>query len=107
MFECVRYSPINKSSCLGVATVFIPKWNVELSGVSLHQKEGKRWVNLPARVVEENGEKKYYPYVKFRERENKDKFCEKIKDAIDVYILKQETAEIEKMPEINDDEIPF
>jgi len=90
-----------------VATIFIPKWGVEISGIWLHQKDGKRWVNLPARMVEEEGNKKYYPYIKFRDRENKDKFCELIKDAIDVHAVKLSIEERAPEQEINDDEIPF
>jgi len=103
MIECVRYSPVNKSTCLGVATIFVPKWGVEISGISLHQKDGKRWVNLPARIVEEGPEKKYYPYIRFREKEHKERFCDMIKKAIDA-----NAAEKDILPEQNnDEEIPF
>ena len=87
MIECVRYSPVNKSTCLGVATIFVPKWGIEISGISLHQKNGKRWVNLPTRIVEEGDEKKYYPYIRFPQREHKDEFCKQIKKAIDAHAV--------------------
>ena len=76
MIECIRYSPVNRSTCLGVATVFVDKWGVEISGISLHKKDGKRWVNLPTRIITDGETKKYYPYIKFREPAHKDKFCE-------------------------------
>ena len=87
MLECVRYSPVNKSTCLGVATILVPKWGVEISGISLHQKDGKRWVNLPARIVDDGIEKKYYQYIRFLDRDHKDKFCEMVKQAIDVHAM--------------------
>jgi len=119
MIECLRYSPVNKSTCLGVATILVKKWGVEISGISLHQKDGKRWINFPARIVEplqgnsyqneeaqEDQKPKYYPYLKFVEKSHKDKFCEVVKKAIDVYnekIASQNQFE-DKMPE---GEVPF
>jgi len=100
MIECVRYTPINKSTCLGLATVFVPKWGVEITGISLHEKNGKRWVNLPSKLVEEGEEKKYYPYVRFRDRELKDKFCELVKQAIDTHIASHGDTSL-------DEEVPF
>ena len=103
MFKCVRYSPVNKSTCLGVATIEVPKWGVEISGISLHQKDGKRWVNLPARIVDDGVEKKYYQYIKFSEKDHKDKFCEMVKKAIDVH-----AAAMAAMPETEEgEECPF
>lgn len=102
MIECIRYTPINKSTCLGVATVFVPKWGVEISGIALHQKNGKRWINLPARIVEEGNEKKYYSYIRFPVKDHKDKFSEMVKQAIDTH-----AAAMDAMPKKDDDEIPF
>jgi len=83
MIECVRYTPINKSTCEGIATIFISKWGVEVSGIALHKKDGQRWINFPTRMIEEEGGRKYYPYIRFRESAHKDKFCELVKEAID------------------------
>ena len=102
MIECIRYTAINKSTCLGMATIHVPKWKTKISGIALHQKDGKRWVNMPSRVVEENGEKKYYPYIYFDDKETKDLFCEEVKLAIDNHAIKvsQENPQM-------DEEVPF
>lgn len=110
MIECIRYTKINRGTCLGLATIFIPKWGVELSGIALHMKNGKRWVNLPAREVSEPIEvspehpdgikKKYYQYMRFPKRDHKDKFCDLIKQAIDAH--SKATAEQETTTEDDD-----
>lgn len=111
MFKCISYTPVNKSTCLGVATIEVPRWGVEISGISLHQKDGKRWVNLPSRIkeeetVDENGEKKivkkYYQYLRFPVKEHKNKFCEMVKQAIDTH-----AAAMNAMPIQNEEECPF
>lgn len=101
MIKCVRYTPVNKSTCLGVATIFVPKWGIELNGITLHQKEGKRWINFPARMQEDGTEKKYYPYFRFKEKTHKEMFCELIKKAIDTYV------EEPRVGDIKEEEIPF
>jgi len=100
VIECIRYTAINKSTCLGVATIYISKWGIELSGISLHKKDSKRWVNLPSKVIEEGGEKKYFPILKFRENEHRDKFLKLIRDAINVYMSTDKENKVEE-------EIPF
>jgi len=88
MIECISYTPLNKSTCLGIATLRVSKWGVTLSGITLHQKDDQRWVNFPARVIEEGGKVKYYPYISFDKKEHKTKFIELVKNAIDDYRTK-------------------
>ena len=102
MIECIRYTAINKSTCLGMATIHISNWKMTISGIALHQKDGKRWVNLPSRIVEENGEKKYYPYIYFDDKDTKDKFGEAVKKAIDEHAIKV----AEENPQM-EEEVPF
>lgn len=85
MVECIKYTPINKKSCLGIANIFVEKWGIEINSITLHQKEGRRWINFPSRMYEdkETKEKKYMPYFKFRDKELFVKFSEEVKKAID------------------------
>ena len=105
MFECVRFSHVGSGSCIGIATIHIPKWKATITGFVLHQKDGKRWVQLPCRKIEENGETKYPPTIWFDDKETKDKFCELVKDAIDQHAIKLENDN--KNEALVQDEIPF
>ena len=51
MIECLKYKPINKGSLLGYADIFVPKMGLEIFGCSLHQKDGRRWVNFPSKNI--------------------------------------------------------
>jgi len=88
MIECIKYTPVNKNTCLGFATVYVDKWDIEINSIALHQKDGKRWISLPFREYEEEGQKKRYaPYFRFRKPDNFKKFTEAVKAAIDKHAL--------------------
>jgi len=96
--ECFRYTPINKSSCLGIANIYISDWDLEIYGLTLHQKDGKKWVNFPTRSYEKDGIKKYATYFRFKETEHYTNFCTKAKEAIEKFINEHP---------LDDEEIPF
>lgn len=81
--ECIRYKSHQKHNCLGFADIYIEDFDIEIFGISLMQKDGKRWVNFPSKSYEKDGEKKFLPYFRFRSKENYGKFCEDVKKAID------------------------
>ncbi|MFO7745451.1 MAG: hypothetical protein R6V36_08710 [Psychroflexus sp.] len=83
MIECTKYTRINKGSCLGLATLFIDKWGVEITGISLHQKNGKRWISFPAKQYEKDGQTKYMPYFRFPDKNLYERFCAMAKEAIE------------------------
>jgi hypothetical protein len=85
-----------------MATIFVPTWGVEITGISLNQKDGQRWINFPSKMTETNGVKTYYPYIRFREKTLKDTFSEMVKKAIDKKLLEDEQPEQQSQ-----DECPF
>jgi len=94
MIECVRYKGVNKGSCLGIASIFIPAWGIQINGIGLMKTNGgARWVNLPSKeYLNKEGEKKYMPYFKFREKYHQEAFCMQIKDAIDFWIREHDNG---------------
>jgi hypothetical protein len=82
--ECLKYTSVNKGSLLGYADFYVPKTGQEIYGCQLHQKEGRRWINLPSKeYTNDLGEKKFAPCVRFRERSHMDAFSEACKKAIE------------------------
>jgi hypothetical protein len=106
MIECLRYISINKGTLLGYADLWVEKMGIEIFGCSLHQKDGRRWVNLPSREYKDkNGETKYQSIIRFRNKSFYERFCKKAKEAIE----KKCTEEV-KEPQQNicyDEECPF
>jgi len=84
MIECTKFKSFQKGHLQGFADFSVPKWGVEICGCSLYMKDGKRWVNLPANeYTNADGEKKYAPFLRFKEKEHWTAFCEAAKGAID------------------------
>ena len=104
MIECTKFKSFQKGTLQGFADFYIPKWGVELNGCTLHMKDGKRWINFPSKEFDDNGEKKFAPLFKFRNKKHWEAFIEEGKRAIEKYC-----AENHELPsdEYNNIEVPF
>ena len=86
--ECIKYTPVNRGTCVGLASVYVSSWGLDIHGLSVHQKDGKRWLNLPSKEYEKDGEKKYFNCIYFRESDKHKLFCEHAMRAIKEFIKK-------------------
>jgi len=84
---CTGFKRIDKGLLVGFASVFVPKWGLEIFGISLFEKNGKKWISMPSREYEDKneGKKKYFPHIKFREKSHAELFEEKVKAAIEKF----------------------
>jgi len=112
--ECLEFKSCIKGCMLGFINLFVPKMGLEIYGCTLWQKDGRRWINLPSREYkDENGEKKYMPVLRFREKAHYDAFVVAVKDAVDVWCKanprkEEEVEEPEQSsPYGRSEEIPF
>lgn len=101
--ECMRYTAVNKGSLLGYADFYVPKTGQEIFGCQLYQKDGRRWINLPSKeYTNDQGEKKFAPCVRYRERAHMDAFSEACKKAIEKKCAEdgysQQTQQEEDLP---------
>ena len=105
--ECMNYKPVNKGSLLGYADLFVPKTGLEIYGCSLHQKEGRRWVNFPSKEYTDSktGEKKYASIVRFREKAHMEAFIKVAKEAIEKKCAEQNSQYQAPMEDFG--EVPF
>lgn len=105
--ECIKYTPINKGALLGFANVYVPKWQIEIYGLTLNQKNGKRWVNFPSKdyIDATTNEKKYAPHLRFKERPLMDAFGNFVIKAVDKYCMENNT----QAAQVTEDqfELPF
>lgn len=104
MIECMKYKRVNKGTLLGYADLYMPKMGIEIYGCSLHQKDGKRWVNLPSReYTDDKGEKKYMSIVRFPNKFHLDEFIKQAKEAIE----KKATEPQPQTMDFLEEETPF
>ena len=106
MIECIKFKSHVKGALLGFADFSLPKMGIEIYGCSVHQKNGRRWVNLPSREYEnEMGEKKYASYIRFIDSQHYSAFIEEALKAVDrkCQELNQQMPE----PDYSTEEVPF
>ena len=110
MVECIRFNSVVKGHLQGFADLYVEKWGLEIRGCSMYMKDGKRWINFPAKeFTTPEGEKAYAPHVKFRDKDNMSKFTEAAKKAIDDWCKQnpQNNEKTEEKPQFDDSECPF
>lgn len=111
MIECTNFKSYNKGHLQGFADFYLPKWGIEIYGCSLYMKDGSRWLNLPSNeYINSEGEKKYAPFLRFREKKHWQIFMKQAKGAIDKWCEENPHQEPSSHTEEGDDldeELPF
>ena len=97
--EIKRYKAFEKGTLRAFFTIYIPEWHLEIRDLALHEKNGKRWANLPAKQYQDQDETKYMPLVKIDD-DVRDRFQEAVLKAVQEHL-------IAKGDEPTDSEIPF
>jgi len=88
--ECTTFRSHQSGALLGFFDLWVPKMGLEFKGCTLYQKNGRKWISLPTREYKgDDGEKKYVPVVRFREKGHADAFCTLAITAIDEFCAKQ------------------
>lgn len=103
--KCLRYAPINKGFLEASVSIFVPKWGMEIHDIKIFNKDGRRWLGLPSKVVD-NGEKKsFYPYVKFPSKDLMTFFTEQVLESIIPY--EAAPPSFPEQPHFSYEDIPF
>jgi hypothetical protein len=70
--ELIRFKACEKGTLLGFADLYIKSIGLEVYGCKLFQKNGQKWVGMPAREYkdEQTNETKYQNIIYFRSKED-------------------------------------
>jgi hypothetical protein len=99
--EIVSFRKLEKKTLIGFCTVRLTNAGLEIRDATVHQKDGKKWVNLPSRPYEkEDGFTGYSYIVKFVDKDRYFQFQKAVLQELDKYL----SREIENTPE---QDIPF
>ena len=78
-----KFTRRRSNTLFGFVDVLLPQTHLRVHDVTVHQKNDKRWVGLPAKPMidregvalkDENGKVKYVPILQFDSREASDAF---------------------------------
>src|SRR5271170_5851598 len=96
--ECMKFKYIGKCALLGFADLCVVELDMDIYGCTVFQKDGKRWMSFPAREVEVEGGKKFFPHIRFRKKDMMDRFVAEAMNA-----LKPEIDKALTVPKREDD----
>jgi hypothetical protein len=83
MIECLDYKLVNKGVLKGFAKIKIQKWGVIISSCGHFEKNGHQWISFPSNCVDgDDGKKKYYPYISFKDKNHMEIFSKEAVKAI-------------------------
>lgn len=83
--EITNFTPLqSKGSLQGFVSVLLTEPGVEISGIAVHEKDDKRWLQLPAKPYKKPDGKTGWSYlISFREKKNYQQFQNATLEAID------------------------
>ncbi len=104
--EIIKYKPLGKNTLVGYVDIFIPKSGMEIYGCSYHRKGQQEWISFPSKeYTDKEGQKKYAPYVRFRERNHQDAFGREVIAAIKAF--EEKTSQDGSMFGDDVEDVPF
>lgn len=106
LIQITNIRPVNKNSLLATCDVQIRPWKVTFHNVSIFQKGTNRWIGMPSRKWEKDGETKYQELVTFDDADIQKRFRDQIMVCIDDYLERNPNLESEPVIK-EDEEFPF
>jgi len=101
--EVKSFRKFQKGTLLGFGTIFLSGAGLEIRDISLHQKDGEKWVAMPSKKHEaEDGTKKYSPLVRIPDKARWAKFQQEAVKALEEHLSHDQTP-----AEIPDDDRSF
>jgi DNA-binding cell septation regulator SpoVG len=79
------WRPHSKNTLVGFLVLELPSGLV-IRDVMLHEKGDSRWVSMPAKSFEKDGERSWVPLVEFASKEVRQAFQEQALAAVDAYL---------------------
>jgi hypothetical protein len=84
-FIVLQFRAFEKNTLRGFLSLELPSGMI-LHGCTLHEKNGSRWVGVPAKEYEKDGTKTWAPLVEFTSKEAREKFQACALAAFDAYM---------------------
>ena len=107
MIEVLEYKPMEgKGALKGYANIYMAKNGLELYGCAIFEKDGKSWVGLPQKeYTDKEGQKKYLPIIRWRERNHQDAFSKAVVEAVRLHQPKPPAPRQESL--FDEENVPF
>ena len=84
-FTVREWKPYAKNTLVGFLTLELPG-GVIVHGITLHQKSDSRWVSMPAKEYEKDGQKTWAPIIEFSSKSARERFQAAAVSALEAYM---------------------
>lgn len=89
-FAAREFKPFEKNTLRGFVSLELPSGLI-LHGFTLHEKNGSRWIGMPAKeFTKSDGIKSWVPQIEFASKEARDRFQAAALGAVDDYLEGQQ-----------------
>jgi hypothetical protein len=102
MIEIKNFKKMPEGVCKAKFSIVFPKMGMTINDCGLFEKDGKKWIALPSKAYEKDGQKKYFSLVFFEADKKK-----KLDDLVYMELSKLMNYEQNMENEIDDSFIPF
>lgn len=86
MIECMKFKALEKGALIGYADFYVSSMGIEIFGCAVFSSNGKKWISMPSREFKDHeGNKKFIPLFRFREKEQQQSFSKQAWLAIQEY----------------------
>lgn len=104
MIEIVDFKPMSNGACKAKFTVRLPKLGMDIRECAAFDTGEKKWIALPSRQYEKDGQKKYFNLVTFTSQ-MKERFDKTVFSELEKLMPKQ--VQENTMEMANEDDLPF
>ncbi len=91
--EVIKFKSYERNTLRGFFTCRMTGVGLELRDLTLHEKDGKRWIGLPAKPYEKDGGQAWSHIVKFYDEARSKQFQTATLKALDGYLKKHGAKE--------------
>lgn len=84
---------VNKHALYATCDVYIKPWDLTLFEVCVFQKGNQRWVGMPSKKMEKDGEVSYKALMGFKSDARMKKFRDGVMKAVDAHLLANPNAD--------------
>lgn len=88
--KVTAWRPFQKNTLQGFVEFTLPSGLI-IRDCCLHERDAKRWISLPGRPYEKNGQTEYVAFLDFTSRERRNEFQSAALEAIDDYLAQEQS----------------
>ena len=102
--QILRYFPIlGKGALKGTFSLKVDKWGVIINDMKLFEKEGRKWISFPQKIIKTGDKSEFFPLLQFEQKSHMSAFSDKVLSLLAEFVKR---APIEANAEIKPSQDP-